>query len=95
MGARVRRCGESALLYGHLVGEVVRRVDGRTLGTFLEDEVCGPHGLDFHVGCPDEDLARVADLTGFDAEFREPAARAAGDAAGAGQPARRPGSRRW
>jgi CubicO group peptidase (beta-lactamase class C family) len=58
-------CGEAALLYGHLVGEVVRRVDGRSLGTFLREEVCGPHGLDFHVGLAPSDLARVADLTGL------------------------------
>jgi CubicO group peptidase (beta-lactamase class C family) len=63
-------CGESALLYGHQIGEVVRRVDGRTLGTFLREEVCGPHGLDFLVGVPEADLGRVADLTGFDDEFR-------------------------
>ena len=62
-------CGESALLYGHQIGEVVRRVDGRTLGTFLRDEICAPHGLDFHVGVPTSDLGRVADLTGFDDEF--------------------------
>src|SRR3712207_6486706 len=61
--------GESALFYGHLLGEVVRRVDGRTLGRFLREEVCGPHGLDFHIGLGDEELARVADLTGFDAAF--------------------------
>ena len=60
-------CGESALLYGHLVGEVVRRVDGRSLGTFLCEEVCGPHGLDFHVGVREDQLPRVADLTGLEA----------------------------
>ncbi len=60
-------CGESALLYGHLVGEVVRRVDGRSLGTFLREEVCGPHGLDFHVGVREDQLPRVADLTGLEA----------------------------
>ena len=59
-------CGESALLYGHLVGEVVRRVDGRSLGTFLREEVCGPHGLDFHVGLREAELPRVADLTGLE-----------------------------
>lgn len=62
--------GESALFYGHLVGEVVRRVDGRTLGRFLQDEVCGPLGLDFRVGLRVDELRRVADLTGFDEEFR-------------------------
>ncbi|MGZ8738530.1 MAG: serine hydrolase domain-containing protein [Nocardioides sp.] len=62
--------GESALFYGHLVGEVVRRVDGRSLGTFLRDEVTGPLGLDFHVGLTEAELDRVVDLTGFDDEFR-------------------------
>ena len=56
--------GESALFYGHLVGELVRRVDGRSLGTFLRQEVCGPAGLDFHIGLDDLDLARTVDLTG-------------------------------
>jgi CubicO group peptidase (beta-lactamase class C family) len=62
--------GEAALFYGHLLGQVVRAVDGRTLGTFLRDEVCGPHGLDFHVGVRPADLPRVADLTGYDAALR-------------------------
>ena len=60
--------GESALFYGHLLGQVVRAVDGRTLGEFLRDEVCVPHGLDFHVGVPQAELRRVADVTGLDDE---------------------------
>jgi CubicO group peptidase (beta-lactamase class C family) len=55
--------GESALFYGHLVGEIVRRVDGRTLGTFLRDEICAPAGLDFMVGLPPREQARAVDLT--------------------------------
>jgi CubicO group peptidase (beta-lactamase class C family) len=62
--------GESALFYGHLLGQVVRSVDGRSLGTFLREEVCGPHGLDFHIGLGDAELHRVADLTGFGDDFR-------------------------
>lgn len=58
--------GESALFYGHLVGELVRRVDGRSLGTFLRDEVCRPAGLDFFVGLGDDELRRTADLTCMD-----------------------------
>jgi CubicO group peptidase (beta-lactamase class C family) len=58
--------GESALFYGHLVGEVVRRVDGRTPGRYLRDEVCGPLGLDFHIGLDDGEIARVADLIGLE-----------------------------
>ncbi len=42
--------GESALFYGHLVGEVLRRVDGRALGRFLWEELCGPLELDFRFG---------------------------------------------
>jgi CubicO group peptidase (beta-lactamase class C family) len=61
--------GESALLYGHLLGEVVRRADGRSIGQVLREEVCGPLGLDFHVGLGAGELARTADLSGFDAEF--------------------------
>jgi CubicO group peptidase (beta-lactamase class C family) len=61
--------GESALFHGHLLGQVVRAVDGRTLGQFLRDEICGPHDLDFHVGLGDAELGRVADLTGFGEEF--------------------------
>ena len=58
--------GESALFYGHLVGELVRRVDGRRLGQFLRDEVCIPLGLDFTVGLTREQQARAVDLTCFD-----------------------------
>ena len=56
------RVGESALLYGHLLGELVHRVDGRRIGAFLRDEVCGPLGLDVHLGVEPGDLRRVADL---------------------------------
>lgn len=54
--------GYHALTYGWLVGEVVRRVDGRTIGAFFADEVAGPLGLDFWIGLPDEQQARVAPL---------------------------------
>ena len=59
--------GESALFYGHLVGEVVRRADGRAPGAFLREEVCGPAGLDFAIGLDDRRLPRAVDLTGLDA----------------------------
>ena len=55
--------GESALFYGHLVGEIVRRIDGRGPGTFLREELCGPAGLDFMVGLTPEDQRRAVDLT--------------------------------
>jgi CubicO group peptidase (beta-lactamase class C family) len=61
--------GESALFYGHLVGELVRRVDGRRAGRFLREEVCGPLGLDFAFGLDAGERARAVDLTGLDSSF--------------------------
>jgi CubicO group peptidase (beta-lactamase class C family) len=55
--------GYHAVTYGWLVGEVVRRITGRTLGTFFADEVAAPLGLDFWIGLPDAQQARVAPLT--------------------------------
>jgi CubicO group peptidase (beta-lactamase class C family) len=59
--------GESALFYGHLVGEIVRRIDGRRIGQFLREEVCRPAGLDFIVGLTPKDQSRAVDLACFDA----------------------------
>ena len=54
--------GYHAVTYGYLVGEVVRRITGRTLGTFFAEEIAGPLGLDFWIGLPEEhEAARVAD----------------------------------
>jgi CubicO group peptidase (beta-lactamase class C family) len=63
--------GESALFYGHLLGEVVRRVDGRMPGEHWQREVCGPLGLDFHVGLDSAQQARVVELTGLTPAYRE------------------------
>ncbi len=49
-----------ALSYGWLVGEIVRRVSGRSLGRFFADEIAGPLGLDVWIGTPPEELGRVA-----------------------------------
>lgn len=54
--------GYHALTYGHLVGEVVRRVSGRTPGAFLREEVTGPLGADFHLGMPAAEDARVGEV---------------------------------
>jgi CubicO group peptidase (beta-lactamase class C family) len=56
--------GYHAVTYGNLVGEVVRRVDGRSLGTHFADEVAKPLGLDFFIGLPEEHEPRVAVLAG-------------------------------
>jgi CubicO group peptidase (beta-lactamase class C family) len=54
------RHGYHALVFGHLIGEIVRRVDGRTIGAFFRDEVATPLGLDFHIGLPESEEHRVA-----------------------------------
>jgi len=61
--------GESALFYGHLVGELVRRVDGRSLGRFFWEEIAQPHGIDFGFGLSPADQRRCVELTGFGGEW--------------------------
>lgn len=56
------RHGYHAVTYGWLVGEVVHRVSGRSLGSFFAEEFAEPLGLDFWIGLPDEQQARVAPL---------------------------------
>jgi CubicO group peptidase (beta-lactamase class C family) len=54
--------GYHALTQGYLIGEVVRRITGRSLGTVLRDEIAGPLHADFHIGLPASEESRVADL---------------------------------
>ena len=49
-----------ALTYGHLVGEVIKRVSGRSLGVFFDDEVAKPLGLDAAIGLRPADVDRRA-----------------------------------
>ena len=67
--------GYHALTYGWLVGEVVRRITGKSLGTFFADEVAKPLGLEFWIGLPKDQHDRVAPLVAMD-EPSDPAARA-------------------
>ena len=52
--------GYHALTYGWLVGEVVRRITGKSLGAYFREEVAEPLGLDFHIGLAAEHDARTA-----------------------------------
>ena len=54
--------GYHMLDYGHLLGEVVRRVSGKPLGRFVAEEIAGPVGADFQIGAREEDWDRVADV---------------------------------
>jgi CubicO group peptidase (beta-lactamase class C family) len=49
-----------ALTYGHLVGEVLRRITGKSVGQLFQDEVVGPLGLSAWMGLPESEEPRVA-----------------------------------
>ena len=52
--------GYAAITYGWLLGEVIRRVDGRSPGRAIVERVVAPLGLDFHIGLSDSEFHRVA-----------------------------------
>ena len=54
--------GYHAITQGYLVGEVVRRITGKSLGTVFREEIAEPLGADFHIGLPASDDARVGEL---------------------------------
>lgn len=54
--------GYQAMNHGHLVGEIVRRITGRTLGQVFAEEFAGPLGADYWIGTPPAVDARVAPL---------------------------------
>ncbi len=60
--------GYHAITYGWLVGEVVRRITGRSLGTFFAEHVADPLGLDFWIGLPESEHARVCPMLGEEVE---------------------------
>ncbi|MET9294086.1 serine hydrolase domain-containing protein [Streptomyces sp. NPDC003077] len=49
--------------WGWLVGEVIRRVSGRTPGCFFADDIAAPLGLDFFIGLPADERDRVSRMT--------------------------------
>jgi CubicO group peptidase (beta-lactamase class C family) len=56
------RNGYHMMTFGWVVGELVRRVSGRSLGTFFRDEIAEPLDLDFWIGLPDAHRPRVAPM---------------------------------
>jgi CubicO group peptidase (beta-lactamase class C family) len=54
--------GYHALTFGNLIGEVIRRISGQTVGTYFRNEIAEPLGLDFHIGLAEEHDARVAEM---------------------------------
>src|SRR5205823_2754945 len=56
--------GYHAVTFGYLVGEVVRRISGVSLGAFLRREIAGPLGARVFIGTPAEEHARCAEMVG-------------------------------
>ncbi|MEW4468226.1 serine hydrolase domain-containing protein [Parasphingorhabdus sp. JC815] len=57
------RNGYHMVNFGWTVGELVRRVSGKSLGQFFQDEVAGPLGADFWIGLPDDVTNPIARIT--------------------------------
>jgi len=54
--------GYHPVTFGYLAGEIFRRVDGRSLGTALREDIAAPLGLDLWIGLPDAEHGRCADV---------------------------------
>jgi CubicO group peptidase (beta-lactamase class C family) len=54
--------GYHAFTYGHLIGEVIRRITGQRLGEFFAAQIARPLGADFHIGLPPSEFPRVANV---------------------------------
>jgi CubicO group peptidase (beta-lactamase class C family) len=57
-----KHSGYHSFTFGHLLGEPLRRITGKSMGQFFREEVAGPLGADFHIGFGEELDSRVADL---------------------------------
>jgi CubicO group peptidase (beta-lactamase class C family) len=54
--------GYHAFTYGWLLGEVLRRITGETIGAYFRKQIAEPLGLDFHIGLAPEHDARTAEI---------------------------------
>ncbi|MXY54309.1 MAG: beta-lactamase family protein [Gammaproteobacteria bacterium] len=59
--------GYHAITQGYLIGELVRRITGRSIGAFFREEIATPLGADFHIGMEDSVFPRVAEMIPDDA----------------------------
>jgi len=56
------KSGYHSITFGYLLGELVRRVTGKSLGTFFQEEVAIPLKADFHIGFSEKHDSRVGEL---------------------------------
>lgn len=65
--------GYHGLTFGHLIGEVIRRITGQRLGQFFASEIAGPLVADFHIGLHPSEFSRVANVVPPPSHSDEPA----------------------
>lgn len=65
------KTGYQLYTHGHLIGELVRRVTGKTIGTFFREEIGDPLDADFYIGLPETEFARLGTPTPHIASFKE------------------------
>ena len=56
------KSGYHAITQGYLIGEIVRRITGRSIGTFFREDIAEPLGADFHIGVDARHFPRISEL---------------------------------
>ena len=56
------RSGYHALTYAFITGELVKRITGKTIGQFFQDEIATPWEIDFFIGLPESEEPRIAEM---------------------------------
>jgi CubicO group peptidase (beta-lactamase class C family) len=54
--------GYHPMTWGYIAGEIALRASERTLGTILREDICVPLGIDFQIGTPESDHARMSEM---------------------------------
>ena len=60
-----KETGYHMMTTGWLIGEVIRRVTGKSLGEFFNNELREPYGLNYWIGLPEAENERVAEIVPF------------------------------
>jgi len=59
------KVGYHMITTGWLIGELIKRISGKSLGQFFNDEISKPYNLDYWIGLPESEDKRVAKITPF------------------------------
>ena len=57
-----KEVGYHSISVGFLIGEIVKRISGKSIGEFFQDEIAGPLNSDFHIGLSPDNFNRVANI---------------------------------